>query len=131
MEQGGQYVLDIMDTYGASISVLIIAIMEMTFIMWGYGVNNFCMDVHAMLDFTPSIYFKVIAIIFTSLTFYVNMPLTAFTFRHAGLFSPQQSLPSSSSPLQPAGRNPAMEKSNIQVPCLKFNLSMTLSFISG
>jgi len=56
--QGGQYVLDIMDTYGASISVLIIAIMEMTFIMWGYGVNNFCKDVHAMLDFTPSIYFK-------------------------------------------------------------------------
>ena len=52
-----------MDTYGASISVLIIAIMEMTFIMWGYGVNNFCKDVHAMLDFTPSIYFKVIAII--------------------------------------------------------------------
>ena len=51
--------LDIMDTYGASISVLIIAIMEMTFIMWGYGVNNFCKDVHAMLDFTPSIYFKV------------------------------------------------------------------------
>ena len=59
IEKGGQYVLDIMDTYGASISVLIIAIMEMTFIMWGYGVNNFCKDVHAMLDFTPSIYFKV------------------------------------------------------------------------
>ena len=51
-----------MDTYGASISVLIIAIMEMTFIMWGYGVNNFCKDVNAMLDFTPSIYFKVIVI---------------------------------------------------------------------
>ena len=52
-----------MDTYGASISVLIIAIMEMTFIMWAYGVNNFCKDVHSMLDFTPSIYFKVTGII--------------------------------------------------------------------
>ena len=57
--QGGQYVLDIMDTYGASISVLIIAIMEITFIMWGYGVNNFCADIESMLDFNPSIYFKV------------------------------------------------------------------------
>jgi len=56
--QGGQYVLDIMDTYGASISVLIIAIMEITFIMWGYGVNNFCADIESMLDFNPSIYFK-------------------------------------------------------------------------
>ena len=59
LAQGGQYVLDIMDTYGASISVLIIAIMEMTFIMWAYGVNNFCKDIDAMLDFTPSIYFRV------------------------------------------------------------------------
>ena len=49
-----------MDTYGASISVLIIAIMEITFIMWGYGVNNFCKDIESMLDFNPSIYFKVI-----------------------------------------------------------------------
>jgi solute carrier family 6 amino acid transporter-like protein 5/7/9/14 len=57
--QGGQYVLDLMDTYGASISVLIIAVMELAFIMWGYGVNNVCKDIHAMLDFTPSIYFKV------------------------------------------------------------------------
>ena len=64
--QGGQYVLDIMDTYGASISVLIIAIMEMTFIMWAYGVNNFCKDIHSMLDFTPSIYFKVTGIILAS-----------------------------------------------------------------
>ena len=51
--------MDIMDTYGASISVLIIAIMEITFIMWGYGVNNFCADIGSMLDFNPNIYFKV------------------------------------------------------------------------
>ena len=31
----------------------------MTFIMWAYGVNNFCKDIDAMLDFTPSIYFRV------------------------------------------------------------------------
>ena len=73
-----------MDTYGASISVLIIAIMEMTFIMWGYGVNNFCKDVHAMLDFTPSIYFKVIALIYTS-----TNPIECFRFQACwAFFSP-------------------------------------------
>jgi len=56
--QGGQYVLAVMDTYGASISVIIIAIAEMGFIMWAYGVNSFSKDVHAMLAFHPSIYFK-------------------------------------------------------------------------
>ena len=56
--------MDIMDTYGASISVLIIAIMEIIFIMWGYGVNNFCKDIESMLDFNPSIYFKVMLKVF-------------------------------------------------------------------
>ena len=56
--------MDIMDTYGASISVLIIAIMEITFIMWGYGVKNFCADIESMLDFNPSIYFKVMLKVF-------------------------------------------------------------------
>jgi len=57
--QGGQYVLDLMDTYGASLSVIVIAVMEVTALMWGYGVNTFCADLKTMLNFTPSIYFKV------------------------------------------------------------------------
>lgn len=57
--QKGQYVLDIMDTYGASISVMIIAVFEMIVIMWVYGVKRFCKDVKSMLGFEPNIYFKV------------------------------------------------------------------------
>ena len=56
----GQYVLDLMDTYGAGMSVIIIAIFELVAIMWGYGVNNFCKDIKSMLGFTPSWYFKVL-----------------------------------------------------------------------
>eukprot|EP00088_Acartia_fossae_P002002 TRINITY_DN10790_c0_g1_i1.p1 TRINITY_DN10790_c0_g1~~TRINITY_DN10790_c0_g1_i1.p1 ORF type:complete len:615 (-),score=33.84 TRINITY_DN10790_c0_g1_i1:508-2088(-) len=56
--QKGQYVLDLMDTYGASFSVMIIAIFEMMIIMWVYGVKRFCDDIRAMLGFYPSIYFK-------------------------------------------------------------------------
>lgn len=57
--QKGQYVLDIMDTYGASISVMIIAVFEMMVIMWIYGVKRFCKDVQSMLGFEPNMYFKV------------------------------------------------------------------------
>ena len=59
MTQCGQYVLDLMDTYRASLSVMVIAVAEMVAIMWGYGVNNFCQDIKYMLGFTPGWYFKV------------------------------------------------------------------------
>jgi len=55
----GQFVLDLMDTYGASISVMLIAIFEMIAIMWIYGVNSFCEDLKVMLGFSPNMYFKV------------------------------------------------------------------------
>ena len=61
--QSGQYVLDLMDTYGASISVMVIAVAEMIAVMWGYGANNFCKDLQSMLGFYPGLYFKVVYII--------------------------------------------------------------------
>ena len=57
--QCGQYVLDLMDTYGASLSVMIIAVAEMVAVMWVYGVSNFCEDIQSMLGFTPGWYFEV------------------------------------------------------------------------
>jgi len=65
--QSGQYVLDLMDTYGASISVMVIAVAEMIAIMWGYGANNFCKDLQAMLGFYPGLYFKVCWVIISPL----------------------------------------------------------------
>jgi len=55
----GQYVLDLMDKYGASLSVLIIGIVEMVAVMWVYGVHEFCMDLKRMLGFSPGWYFKI------------------------------------------------------------------------
>ena len=57
--QLGQYMPDLMNTYGASLSVMIIAVAEMVAVMWGYGVNNFCRDIKHMLGFIPGWYFKV------------------------------------------------------------------------
>ena len=59
LSECGQYVLDLMDTYGAGMSVIIIAMFELIAIMWVYGVRNYCRDIKAMLGFSPSWYFKV------------------------------------------------------------------------
>jgi len=63
----GQFVLDLMDTYGASISVMVIAIFEMVTVMWIYGVKNFCEDMNVMLGFTPNYYFKICWAVFCPL----------------------------------------------------------------
>ena len=65
--QSGQYVLDLMDTYGASLSVLIIAVAEMVALMWVYGFKNFSQDVKTMLGFTPGWYFKVCWVVISPL----------------------------------------------------------------
>jgi len=65
--QTGQYVLNLMDTYGASLSVLVIAVAEMVALMWGYGFDNFSLDIKAMLGFTPGWYFKVCWVVISPL----------------------------------------------------------------
>lgn len=57
--QGGQYVLNMMDSYGGSYSLIFIAIFECVAIMWIYGLRRFCDDIEYMLDSRPSIYLKV------------------------------------------------------------------------
>ena len=46
----GQYVFDLMDTYGGGLGVLWVAIFESAVIMWIYGVNRFADDLGFMLN---------------------------------------------------------------------------------
>jgi len=50
----GAYVFQIMDDYGGGMSVMWIAILEMFFIMWIYGSNNFAKDLNFMLNTQPN-----------------------------------------------------------------------------
>ena len=59
LSECGQFVLDLMDTYGAGMSIIIIAMFGLIAIMWLYGVWSYCRDTKAMLGFSPSWYFKV------------------------------------------------------------------------
>merc|ERR1719412_1522420 len=55
----GQYVFDLMDTYGGGLGVLWVAIFESAVIMWVYGVNRFSDDLGFMLNHKISIFWKV------------------------------------------------------------------------
>ena len=50
MSVSGQYVFDLMDTYGGGLGVLWVAIFESTVIMWVYGVGRFADDLGFMLN---------------------------------------------------------------------------------
>lgn len=56
--QGGQYVLNLMDTYSAGVSLLFIALCEVIALMWIYGVRNFSEDFKFMLGKSPPWFFK-------------------------------------------------------------------------
>jgi len=56
----GSYIFQIMDDYGGGMSVMWIAIIEVAFIMWIYGVKNFSADVDFMLNIKTSIILKAL-----------------------------------------------------------------------
>ena len=55
----GQYVFDLMDTYGGGLGVLWVAIFESAVIMWVYGVNRFADDLGFMLNHKVIIRFRL------------------------------------------------------------------------
>jgi len=55
----GQFVFDIMDTYGGGISVFWVAIFETIVIMYIYGVGNFADDISFMVNAPIRWYWRV------------------------------------------------------------------------
>ncbi|XP_050448006.1 sodium-dependent nutrient amino acid transporter 1-like isoform X1 [Cataglyphis hispanica] len=64
---GGQFILTLVDYYGASFVVFILASFEMTGVIWIYGFENFLEDVEFMLDRQPSVYWRICWFIVTPL----------------------------------------------------------------
>ncbi|XP_042895111.1 sodium- and chloride-dependent glycine transporter 2 isoform X2 [Parasteatoda tepidariorum] len=57
--EGGQYVLNLMDTYAGGYAGIFIATIEISALMWGYGADRFADDIGFMLGFTPGIYWRI------------------------------------------------------------------------
>lgn len=63
--QGGQYILNLMDTYAGGGAVLFIAICEIVGLMWLYGVRRFCADLKLMLGHEIGWYWRASWLIFS------------------------------------------------------------------
>ncbi|XP_055625249.1 sodium-dependent nutrient amino acid transporter 1 isoform X2 [Toxorhynchites rutilus septentrionalis] len=56
---GGQYILTLVDHFGASFIALVLAIAELVALGWIYGVDRLCKDVEFMLGFRPNLYWRL------------------------------------------------------------------------
>ncbi|XP_064486338.1 sodium-dependent proline transporter-like [Ornithodoros turicata] len=63
--QGGQYVLNLMDTYAGGFAVIFIAICEVISIMWIYGFRRFSNDLKLMLGHSVGWYWKSSWLVFS------------------------------------------------------------------
>jgi solute carrier family 6 amino acid transporter-like protein 5/7/9/14 len=84
VSNSGPFVFQIMDDYGGGMSVLWIAILEVIFIMWIYGVNNFSADIDFMLKIKTSIILKFLWVIIPLLlALILGLSLYSFEAPHA------------------------------------------------
>ncbi|XP_070498003.1 sodium-dependent nutrient amino acid transporter 1-like isoform X1 [Chironomus tepperi] len=56
---GGQYLINLLDFYGASFVALILAIIELITVSWIYGVDRFCKDIEFMLKRRTGHYWRI------------------------------------------------------------------------
>lgn len=59
LTQGGVYVLQWLDNYAATYSVLVVGFLELVVIGWVYGIDRFIGDIEDMLNTKLSIIWKI------------------------------------------------------------------------
>lgn len=64
---GGQWILTLVDHFGANFVIFALVILQMIGIMWIYGVENFSLDVEFMLKKKVSVFLKISWLILTPL----------------------------------------------------------------
>ncbi|EDV98124.1 sodium-dependent nutrient amino acid transporter 1 [Drosophila grimshawi] len=64
---GGQFLLNLLDFYGATFVALVLAIFELLAIGWVYGVKRVCRDVEFMLGIKTSKYYRICWAVITPL----------------------------------------------------------------
>ncbi|KAG7239955.1 hypothetical protein INR49_028129 [Caranx melampygus] len=57
--ESGMYMLQLVDTYAASYSLVIIAIFELVGISYLYGLQRFCEDIEMMIGFQPNRFWRI------------------------------------------------------------------------
>ncbi|KAI2662900.1 Sodium- and chloride-dependent glycine transporter 2 [Labeo rohita] len=57
--ESGMYMLQLVDTYAASYSLVIIAIFELVGVSYVYGLQRFCEDIEMMIGFQPNKFWRI------------------------------------------------------------------------
>ncbi|XP_043260670.1 sodium-dependent nutrient amino acid transporter 1-like isoform X1 [Colletes gigas] len=76
---GGQFLLTLVDYYGTSFVVFILASFEITAVVWLYGIENFIDDIEFMLEKKTSIYWNVCWFLVTPLILIIIFIYTVAT----------------------------------------------------
>ncbi|XP_017066666.1 sodium-dependent nutrient amino acid transporter 1 [Drosophila eugracilis] len=64
---GGQFVLNLLDFFGATFVALVLAIFELVAVAWIYGVKRLCRDVEFMIGIKTSLYYRICWAVITPL----------------------------------------------------------------
>ncbi|XP_055372359.1 sodium-dependent nutrient amino acid transporter 1-like isoform X2 [Condylostylus longicornis] len=56
---GGQFILNLVDYFGASMICLVLGIMELIVLGWVYGVDRLCKDTEFMIGKNPGLYWRI------------------------------------------------------------------------
>ncbi|KAI9561180.1 hypothetical protein GHT06_012136 [Daphnia sinensis] len=59
MEQGGMYLVDLLNVYGPGIAILFLVFVEAMGVSWCYGTQRFSNDIESMLGFQPGPFWKI------------------------------------------------------------------------
>ncbi|CAK9801909.1 Sodium-dependent nutrient amino acid transporter 1 [Anthophora plagiata] len=86
---GGQFLLTLVDYYGTSFVVFVLAFFEITAVTWLYGIENLLDDVEFMLNRKPSSYWRICWFLVTPLIllvifFYTVATLSPLTYGGKG-----------------------------------------------
>ncbi|XP_031621110.1 sodium-dependent nutrient amino acid transporter 1-like [Contarinia nasturtii] len=78
---GGQHLLSLVDFYGASFIVFILAIGEIVAVCWIYGVNRLCRDIEFMISVKPGLYWRVCWAFLTPLLMFTILIYTFINYK--------------------------------------------------
>lgn len=81
--QGGQWMLNLVDFFGASTIIFILGLFEIIAICWVYGVNRLCRDIDFMISHKPGLYWRLCWGILTPLMMIVILIYTVVSFTPA------------------------------------------------
>lgn len=57
--QGGNYVIYLLESYGTSLSLLFIVLIETIIVCWYYGADRFCKNLEEMYGEMPGVYWRI------------------------------------------------------------------------